>query len=86
MPIDLTPDQQAWLQAHVESGEFASIEQAVRQLLDERISERDLLEADDLAWAKPLVDKALAAVARGEVLSLEKHEARMDARLALPEP
>ena len=86
MPIDLTPDQQAWLQAQVESGEFASIEQAVRQLLDERIAERDLLEADDLAWAMPLVDEALAAVARGEVLSLEEHEARMDARLASLKP
>ena len=86
MPIDLTPDQQAWLQAQVESGEFASIEQAVRQLLDERIAERDLLEADDLGWAKPLVDEALAAVARGEVLSLEEHEARMDARLASLKP
>jgi antitoxin ParD1/3/4 len=81
MPISITPEQQAWLAAHVERGEFASVDEAMRQLIDERIAER-MIEEDDLAWAKPLVDKALAAVARGEVISREEHEARMDAVLA----
>ena len=81
MSISITPEQQAWLAAHVERGEFASVDEAVRQLIDERIAER-MIEEDDLAWAKPLVDEALAAVARGEVISREEHEARMDAVLA----
>ncbi len=81
MTITLTPEQEAWCKAHVSRGDFASIEQAVQQLLDERIAER-LIEEDDLAWAKPLVDEALEAVARGEVISLEEHEARTKARLA----
>jgi antitoxin ParD1/3/4 len=81
MLISITPEQQAWLAAHVERGEFASVDEAVRQLIDERIAER-MIEEDDLAWAKPLVDEALGAVARGEVLSREEHEARMDAVLA----
>jgi antitoxin ParD1/3/4 len=81
MPISITPEQQAWLVAHVERGEFASVDEAVRQLIDERIAER-MIEEDDLAWAKPLVDEAFAAVARGEVISREEHEARMDAVLA----
>jgi len=80
MSISITPEQQAWLSAHVERGEFASVDEAVRQLIDERIAER-MIEEDDLAWAKPLVDEALAAVARGEVTSREEHEARMDAVL-----
>ena len=81
MTISLTPDQQAWLTAHVARGEFASIDDAVRQLVDERITER-MIEEDDLAWAKPLVDEARAAAARGAVMNREGHEARMDALLA----
>jgi antitoxin ParD1/3/4 len=79
MSISLTSDQQAWLSAQVARGEFASVEDAVRQLLDERIAERAAEENDDLAWAKPYVDEALADVVRGTVLTLEEHEARMDA-------
>ncbi len=81
MSISITPEQQAWLAAHVECGEFASVDEAARQLIDERIAERTI-EEDDLAWAKPLVDEALAAVARGEVMSLGEHKARMKALLA----
>lgn len=81
MTISLTPEQQAWLSAHVARGDFASVEEAARQLIDERIAERALEEGDDLAWAKPYVDEALAAVARGDVLSREEHRARNTARL-----
>ncbi len=82
MPIKLTPEQEAWIQAHVATGDFASIEEAARQLIDERIAERELEESDDLEWAKPLVDEALAALERGEFISLDEHKARNAARLA----
>jgi antitoxin ParD1/3/4 len=78
MSITLTPEQQAWLRAHVERGDFASIEDAMRQLIAEIAAQ----EGDDLAWAKPYVEEALADVARGDVMTLEEHEARNDARLA----
>ncbi|MBG0799749.1 hypothetical protein IYX23_18945 [Methylocystis sp. L43] len=81
MAITLTPDQEAWLQAHVATGDFPSIEEAARQLIDERIVEREL-EKDDLVWAKPLVEEGLAALERGEFISLEEHRARNAARLA----
>lgn len=81
MSISITPEQEAWLAAHVARGEFASIDEAARQLIDERITER-MIEEDDLTWAKPLVDAARAGVARGEVMSLEEHKARMNALLA----
>ena len=81
MSISLTPEQQVWLNAHVARGDFASVEEAVRQLLDERIVER-AIEEDDLAWAKPCVDEAQAEVGRGEFVTFEEHEARMDALLA----
>jgi putative addiction module component (TIGR02574 family) len=35
---------------------------------------------DDLAWAKPYVDEALAEVERGEVVTLEQLEAHLNAR------
>lgn len=78
----LSPEHQAWIETHVERGEFASIDDAVRQLLDERIAERTVEEGEDLAWAKPYVDEARAEVARGDVIGLEEHRARNAARLA----
>jgi antitoxin ParD1/3/4 len=77
MNIRLPPAQQEWLDAQIAKGEFASIEDAVRQMIAERMA----IEEDDLAWAKPYVDEARAAVARGDVFTLEEHEARMNERL-----
>ena len=81
MAISLTPEQQVWIEAHVKRGEFASVEEAARQLIDERIAERTI-EEDDLAWAKPYVDEARAAVARGDVIGREEHRTRNAARIA----
>jgi antitoxin ParD1/3/4 len=77
MNIALPPAQREWLEAQVAQGQFASVEDAVRQMIAERMA----LEADDLAWAKPLVDEARKAVARGEVMTLEEHRSRMAKRL-----
>jgi antitoxin ParD1/3/4 len=82
MAITLRPEQVAQLQTLVTRGEYASIEDAARQLIDERLAERSIEESDDLSWAKPYVDEALAAVARGEVMSLEGHKERTAALLA----
>ena len=82
MAITLTPEQEAWLKAHVAAGEFASLEEAARRLIDERIAEIAAAETDDLAWAKPYVDEARAAVAGGEFVSLEEHKAHNTALLA----
>jgi len=82
MTITFRPDQEAWLKSRVANGEFASVEDAARQLIDERIAECAAEECSDLAWALPYVDEALAEVARGGAMPLEEHEARTDARLA----
>jgi antitoxin ParD1/3/4 len=82
MTISLTPGQQAWINVRVARGDFASAEEAARQLIDERIAERTLEDRDDLGWAKPYVDEALAEVAGGDVISREGHRARNGARLA----
>ncbi|MGP0058244.1 MAG: hypothetical protein ACLPID_03000 [Beijerinckiaceae bacterium] len=82
MTITLNPDQEAWLEARVARGDFSSVEEAARHLIDERIAELAHDEDDDMAWAKPYVDEALAEVARGEEITLEEHKASNAARLA----
>jgi antitoxin ParD1/3/4 len=82
MNISLTAEQQDWLDAHVARGDFPSVEEAVRQLIGERIAERLIEEADNLAWAKPCVDEAVVETARGNVLTREEHRARNAARLS----
>ena len=85
MSITLTPEQETWIRAHVATGDFASVEEAARQLIDDRIAELandEGDERDDMAWARPLVDEARAAIARGDVLTLEEHRARNAARRA----
>src|SRR5271166_5317393 len=73
MTITLDPEQEEWLKTRVARGDFASVEAAARQLIDERIAELALEGRDDLAWAKPYVDEALAEVARGKEITLEEH-------------
>jgi antitoxin ParD1/3/4 len=80
MTITLLPEQEAWLKSRVERGDFASVEEAARQLIDDRIAELEV-EGDDLAWAKPHVDEAIAAIERGEFVTLEEHRAHMAALL-----
>ena len=82
MIITLRPEQEAWIKAHVASGDFVSIEEAARQLIDDRIAELACDMSDDMAWAKSYVDEGLAALDRGESITLEEHRARNAERLA----
>jgi antitoxin ParD1/3/4 len=79
--FSLTPEQQAWLDAHVARGDFKSVEEAAQRMIEERIAELEATENDGLAWAKPYVDEAIASVEKGEGLTLEEHRARNTARL-----
>jgi antitoxin ParD1/3/4 len=81
MTITLTADQEASLKDLVATGDFASIEEAARALLDERLAERRF-DGDDCAWAKPFIDEAEADVARGAVISREEHDVSIKAFLA----
>jgi antitoxin ParD1/3/4 len=81
MTITLTADQEASLAALVAAGKFASVEEAARALLDERLAERQI-EDDDFEWAKPLIDEAEADIARGAIISRDDHDASIDALLA----
>jgi antitoxin ParD1/3/4 len=82
MNIRLPPDQQKWLDEQIAKGAFISPDDAVQQMIAERMA----FDGDDLAWAKPYVDEGRAAVARGEVMTLEEHRARMVERLKALKP
>jgi hypothetical protein len=73
MTIQLSPEQQRWLEAQVEAGHFASLEQAVAVAIADLMAAVD----DDLEWAKPLVDEAIAAVDRGEGIPADEAWARI---------
>ena len=66
MTITLSPDQLAWIEARVARGDYSDVDEAVRDLLAAGIEAYAEVEHDDMAWAKPLVDEALAELARGE--------------------
>jgi antitoxin ParD1/3/4 len=76
MTITLPREQQEWLEAQVKAGYYDSIEDAVASIVAEHMR----LDIDDMAWAKPLVDEALASLDRGEGMTLEEYRQRMDER------
>ena len=78
MQISLTPEQREWLEAKVAAGQFGSLEEAAAAAIADSMAG----EIDDMAWAKPYVDEARAAVARGDVLTIEEHRARIARRLS----
>jgi Arc/MetJ-type ribon-helix-helix transcriptional regulator len=79
MNIQLPPDQQKWLEEQVKAGRFASLDEAIAAAVDDlRVSQID----DDLSWAKPYIDEALAQVRRGEVISGREFFERMQAKLS----
>ena len=77
MRITLTPEQQHWLEAEVAAGHLASVEGAVRVA----VADLKSIGSGDLSWARPCVESARDAAARGEVLTLDEHRARMAAQL-----
>ena len=77
MTITLTPQQLRWLEQQVAVGRFESVEEAVELAVAGLMT----VEADDLAWAKPLVDEARASIARGEGIPADIVKAKLDAYL-----
>ncbi len=78
MNIKLPANQKKWLEEQVAAGRFGSIDDAVALAVADLMGTGD----DDLAWAKPYVDEARAAAARGETVPLDDAVADIDAHLA----
>jgi Arc/MetJ-type ribon-helix-helix transcriptional regulator len=80
MTVQLSPEQQRWLEAQVEAGHFASIEQAVALAVADLMAMAD----DDLEWAKPLIDAGLADVNHGQVIPGDEAIADLEAIVRKP--
>ena len=77
MNITLPADQRKWLEDEIAAGRFESIDDALAAAVAELMS----IDEDDLAWAKPYVEKARASVARGAVIGGEEFFSRLESRL-----
>lgn len=78
MNITLPPNQRKWLEAEVAAGRFESLEEALAIAVSGLME----LEADDLAWAKPQVDRARAGFAEGDVSAGDAYLQRLDDKIA----
>jgi Arc/MetJ-type ribon-helix-helix transcriptional regulator len=76
--INLPAEQREWLQAQIDAGRFKSLDEAVMAAVSDFMA----AEHDDLSWARPYVDEARLAAARGEVVSVEEAVADLDDHLA----
>ena len=77
MTITLPREQQEWLEAQVKAGYYDSIEEAVASIITQHM----VIEVDDMAWARPLVDEGRAAIERGEGMTLEEHLRHIEEKL-----
>ena len=80
MTVSLTPQRIAWLEQMVAEGRFASVDEAARFAVAEAMSldqDIDLDDLDDLDWAKPVLDEALAEADRGATIPLEEYQKQM---------
>lgn len=77
MTITLPREQQEWLESQVKAGVYGSVDEAVASILAEHM----VLDIDDMAWAKPLVDEGRASLDRGEGMPLEEHLRRVAQKL-----
>ena len=75
MTVQLSPQQQRWLEAQVAAGRFDSLEQAIE------IAVADLMamSEDELDWAKPLIDAGLAELGSRKIVAGEDALARIGA-------
>lgn len=80
MNIALPKSHADWLQARVDDGTFASMDDAVVRIVEERMED----EVDDTEWTELLasLDAARDEVASGKFLTLDEHRARNAERLA----
>lgn len=78
MKVALPSEQMKWLEAEVAAGHFKSVDDAISAAVAGLMT----AQHDDLAWAKPYVEQAREAVARGDVTAGDDFIRRLDSKLA----
>jgi Arc/MetJ-type ribon-helix-helix transcriptional regulator len=80
MNITLTGEQESALSSLVAAGDYPSIEEAARALLNERLLLNEV-EEPDLEDTRALLAEAEADIEAGAVMTLEEHRARIEVLL-----
>jgi antitoxin ParD1/3/4 len=80
MNIRLKPDTEEWLKAQVAEGHFESVEEAVETFLNESRRHQAAIDAADLSWAQPYIEKGLADLEAGRVHPAEEVYAELRKR------
>ncbi len=80
MIIQLKPDTEAWLEAQVADGRFASVTEAIEALVEEERVAQTALDGADLRWAAPYVATGLADIDAGRAFPGEQVHAELRAR------
>ena len=84
MNIRLKPDTEEWLKSQVAQGRFESVEDAVEALVTEDRLTQAELDATDLSWARPYLEKGLADIEAGRVTPADEVHAELRAMFAPP--
>jgi Arc/MetJ-type ribon-helix-helix transcriptional regulator len=80
LTLSLSPEQEAFLAGLVGEGGAASLEEAIRHLIEDAMFARQM-EGEDLSWMKPYVDEADEQIKRGKHMTLDEYRRRMDAHM-----
>jgi len=80
MNITLTGEQESALSSLVAAGDYPSIEEAARALLNERLLLNEV-EEPDLEDTRALLAEAETDIEAGAVMTLEEHRARIEVLL-----
>ena len=89
MSIALTPVQTKWLEEQVSAGAFPSVEDAVRQAVEQLIEDQTATfettwepqSPEEIAEIKTLLDEGRASLEREGPVPWEKVRAKLDARI-----
>lgn len=85
--LKLTPAQQAWIEAAVARGDFATPEEALTSIVDCGIHGLEVAPADsmtdeEVVEVRSLLADAEISIANGQALTIDEHRRRMAATLA----
>jgi Arc/MetJ-type ribon-helix-helix transcriptional regulator len=76
----LLPEQMQWLKAQVAAGQYPSIEEGIRAAVDLAQHLDDDIQDEDLDWAKPYIEEALAEMKAGKGIPADEVFARLKER------
>jgi Arc/MetJ-type ribon-helix-helix transcriptional regulator len=82
MQVRLKPEIEAYLKTQVDAGRYSSLEEAIEGLARDDAAAQDAVDAADLDWAKPFIEKGLHDLESGRVVPAGAVHDRIRRRLS----